>query len=303
MATKEERQAKIEAMRNKMNAKLGGFKKDPSEFRPPVVEPGKSRNFYFHVLPPINDGDIFFVKNAAHWINNRTVQCPRVHESGDCPVCQLGFDLMEGVTDKKARSAIAKKYLPQQKYAVNILFTDDKTNGDLAGKVMWFNVPQSVFKKMQDALMRDNAGDDPRMPQAFGDFTDPDASFVFGLFITEKGGYNNYDTSNFLPGKPTPLQNIKDVLNNRHDLSSKFPEPDMKILQEYEKKCLSGDTDAGTDAGEVETKTEQKVEQKVEQKAEQKSEKIKTETQKKVEVSAPNDEDLEKLLNDLGVND
>jgi len=294
MATKEERQAKIEAMRAKMNAKLGGFKRDPDEFRPPAVEPEKTKSYYFHVLPAVSDEDTFFYKNAAHWINNRTVQCPRVHETGDCPVCQLGFDMMEGVTDKKARSAIAKKFLPQQKYAINVLFTDDKVNGDLAGKVMWFNSPQSVFNKMKDALMRENAGDDSKKPLAFGDFTDPDASYIFNMSIVEKGGYNNYDTSDFYPSAPVKLPNDK-ALDQRHDLKGKFSEPDMKVLVEFERKSLSG----GDETPE-ETKTETKTEAKSETKTEQKSEvKAKAET-KKVEVTTPGNDDLDALLEELG---
>lgn len=305
MASQEVRNSKIEAMRARMNAKLGGFRKDPDEFRPPNVETGKSKTYYFHILPPVDEEEPFFLKNAAHWINNKTVQCPRVHGTDDCPVCQLGFDLMEGVEDKKARSAIAKKFLPQQKYAINILFTNDQVNGDLAGKVMWFNTPQSVFAKMKDALMRDNAGDNPKKPLAFGDFTDPNASYVFELNITEKGTFNNYDTSDFLPDAPVKIADAKSVLAKRHDLASKFPEPDMKVLKEYEQKMLNGDDSGSDEKTEIksETKSQSETKSKSEEKTETKSEKTeKAAPETKVEVKKGNEpDDLDKLLADLGV--
>lgn len=287
----DKRQKLLEEMRKRMGEKVNKYQKDPLEFRPPVMEQGKSRDYYFHVLPLVEDEVEFFYKNGAHFINNRYIQCPRAHDTVDadgrsveCPCCQLGFDLMEGQDDKTVRSKIAKKFLPQQKYAMNILFTDDEVNGDLRGKVMWYNAPSSVWTKMKDALLRNDPGSNKHKPLAFGIFTDVNNSYIFNLNVCEKGEYNNYDKSEFLGDKTWEIANAEQVLAARPSIKDKFPKPDITALADYATKQLSDSGDVTT----ADTKSDTKSDAKTESKA--KTETVKTEAKKpdvKTEVKKP----------------
>lgn len=252
------RKAALERMKARMAQKLGGSK-DSEEFRCKAVK-GEEKDYYFVVLPPVGDDDFFAECNGHHYINNHYVQCPRIHEVGKCPLCQMAFNLLEGVDDEETRRAIGKKYLPQQKFAVNIMFTDETVNGEYAGKVMWFNAPQSVFKKMKEAWMRADAGEDARKPKAFGDFYCLDEAYIFNLHVTEKGGYNNYDQSDFTVDKPIKIPNQSAILTKRHNLKSKFGAPNMDELTKFADKAMSG-IDEPNEAV-VATKQDVKVEQK-----------------------------------------
>lgn len=329
----DKRQKLLEEMRKRMGEKVNKYQKDPLEFRPPVMEQGKSRDYYFHVLPLKEDELEWFYKNGAHFINNRYVQCPRAHDTVDadgrqveCPCCQLGFDLMEGQDDKKIRSQIAKKFLPQQKYAMNILFTDDEVNGDLRGKVMWYNAPSSVWSKMRDTLLRNDPGNNKHKLLAFGMFTDVTNSYIFNLHVCEKGDYNNYDQSDFLGDKTWEIENAEQILANRPTIKDKFPKPDITTLTDYATKQMSS-AETEVDTARIEVKTEAKAEAKVEakksveaKKPETKVEEVKVEVKKpvskevKVEVKKPetkveakakqldDDAELDALLNDLDAN-
>jgi len=312
------RQQMLEEMRKRMGEKVSKYQKDPLEFKPPVMEPGKSRDYYFHILPLVEDEVEFFYKNGAHFINNRYIQCPRAHDtvdengnSVDCPCCQLGFDLMEGQTDKKIRSGIAKKFLPQQKYAINVLFTDDEVNGDLRGKVMWYNAPGSVWTKMKDALLRNDPGKDKHKPLAFGMFTDVTNSYIFNLHVCEKGGYNNYDQSDFLGDKTWEIANIEQVLKSRPSVKNKFPKPDINALADYATKQLSSGSadnveekeseDTKVESKKQDTKVEEvKVEVKRTEVAKPKEVKVEAKS-KEVKVTAKTDDEaeLDSLLNEL----
>lgn len=325
------REAMLERMRKKMNEQKSGGR-DPEEFRPDNVKPGQTKDYYFYVLFPNDGEDMWFVENGSHWIDRRPYTCPRVSGEGDCPVCQLGFDLIEGVEDKETRSKIGKKFFPATRYGINILFTDDKDNGEYANRVMWYNAPNTVIKKMQEAFLRESAGDNPNKPQAFGDFFNPSASYMFNLSVSEKSGYNNYDASDFLAHagtKAIPEQvtfekggkkTTGDPLDFRHDLRSKIDPINMDFLNEYVEKfdgasdgqfedeekstrkpesSKSTRSETRSDA-KTEVKTETKSEPvKSEAKAETKSEPAKAETKVDVEQSGDDDKELENLLNEL----
>ena len=272
----------IEKIRNKLRDKQGGKFKDPNEFRPPQAKEGETIKYRFYILPPLAQGDkcadgvasksmeLFYLSNGAHWINNRSHACPRVHDEIECPVCQLGFDMMSETDDKRRRSEIAKQFLPRTQYAVNIYFPKDKINpADHGGRVMWMNISKQVFDKCEACLMTDDAGD-PTDPQPFGVFFDESDAYLFQLEITKKNQWNDYSSSKFLAnvGK-RPLsqkpERIAEILSMRHDLFTKFQDRDVDGLAQLKKTLLSGsdDDDAGFDDDEVEApklKTEAKVE-------------------------------------------
>lgn len=318
---------------------MGGKQKDPLLWTPPKAKEGETHQFRFFVLPPVLAGnevvggqavesmDTFSVASGKHFINNRVYICPRVATGDDCPVCKLGFELLNETQDKKERSAIAKSYLPSVQYFTNIYFPDINTNPpELRGKVFYYGAPKTVFDMWQEASMRDNMGD-PEDPKAFGAFFDEEAAFLYQLEVKCKGDFNSYETSKFLVGKSangTPIassaQAIKAVLARRIDILHRLESPDVSALKRIVDE-INGTTDAGSGSGsgddgfdhvekpkpkveESKTKVQTKSEPKAETKTEKPSKKVDTDAEKPVSTTheeAPfesdaEDSDIEKLL-------
>ena len=271
----------LATMRKNINDKKGSFR-DANEFVPPKAKPGQEINYRFYILPPLQAGDktvdgkasrgmdVYFLQNGAHWINKKPFSCPRVHDGEECDLCTYGFDLMaevqgDGQEAKKAKSAIARNYLPPQKNAVNIYFPKDPVNPEeLWGRVMWFNASKTITNIGEACLMADDGGDELK-PRAYGIFYDEENAYLFNLTIKEKGGFNDYESSMFLPTSKRPIVGTKQadgsiladptkielVLGKRHDLYTKFQPADgikiAAILKSLiEKKSGGG---GGDDAG------------------------------------------------------
>ena len=260
----------VAKVRKKLQEKQGSRFKDPNEFRPPQAKEGETTKYRFYILPPLaknetcSDGvasktmELFYVQNGSHWVNNRSHQCPRVHDEEDCPICQLGFDMMGETDDKERRREIARTWLPRTQYAVNIFFPKDKVNPEeVAGKVMWMNASKQVYDTWETCIMADEEGD-PDDPQAYGVFFDEDASYLFQLQIKKKQNWNDYSTSKFMAnlgkrpiatkgGEAVPAV-IKKILDQRHDLFTKFQPRDANALAALVQELSSGEP-ASDDAG------------------------------------------------------
>lgn len=241
-------------MRQKLKEKSSGWSKDPNQFIPPAVKLGEKKTYRFFILPPLQANDktadgkasrsmeLYHVINGNHWINKRPYPCPRIHdeEQDGCDLCTLGFDLMREEDDKEARKSLAKTYMPQVRYGVNVYFPNIEANPeDVRGKIMWFNAPKQVIEICDECLNRDEAGD-PDDPKAFGVFFDEENGYLFQLEISHQGGFNEYKSSKFLlaPNGPNGRQpmarakkgdqvvsdpkRIQEILNSRHDLYTKF---------------------------------------------------------------------------------
>lgn len=275
--------ASTDQMLKKMRERMKGgkkFKRDPNEWRPEKASPGESLVYKFRVLPPLEKGDTCASGTASrtmdywcnsvgtHWIDNRPHECPRVHDEEECPVCKLGFDLMKEEDDPKVRSAIAKKYLPQEKYVVNIYFDErDKTiPEELRGTVKWWAAPKSVLDIWEAAMMREDDGGDPDRPQAFGpfwltgveEFDNNQGGYTFMLEVERQGEWNSYKTSRFLANTLRPLaqdaegnpdsEKIQDILDRRHDLYSKFRAREMDKLNEITARLKGEEPPSGFDS-------------------------------------------------------
>ena len=249
----------VDKVRKKMHEKQGNRFKDPNEFRPPqATSETEALKYRFFILPPLAKGDkcsdgaasqgmdLFYVQNGAHWINNRYHSCPRVHDEQECPLCQLGFDMMAETDDKARRSEIARQWLPRTQYAVNVYFPKDKVNPDeVAGRVMWMNLSKQVYDLLEACIMNDGPGDE-QDPQAFGVFFDESAAYLFQLQIKKKNKWNDYSTSKFLAGMgkmpvgKTP-ERLEEILSLRHDLFTKFSARDADALASIRKQVESGE--------------------------------------------------------------
>jgi hypothetical protein len=199
-----------------------------------------------------NSMSLWFTPAGTHWINNRPFECPRIHDGNDCPYCQLGFDLLNETDDDTARRNIAKTYLPRVTYVVNIWFPPfESTPTELRNKVMFYSMPKTVFDIMEATIMRD-VSNDPDDPQAYGLFYDPENCYVFQLEVHRQGEFNEYKQgSKFLPNTLGPLVKGKDgkpntaaiekILSLRHDVFTKFAGRDAKVLAQKVKEVMSGE--------------------------------------------------------------
>lgn len=224
----------LEAIRNKMKKKKGGLR-DPNEWRADKAK-DTTLKWKFFILPPVDSMDLWYYEHGAHFIDNKVIECPRIHDDDNCPLCQYGFDLMKETNDKAERSTIARNYLASSRYAVNIYFPSIKDiSSDLRGKVMWFSMPQSVYQMCEEVIMKDPPGDDEVDPDPYGVFFDPNNAIPFLLQAKKKGDYNSYESSRFI-NKKTPIAKSKDkieeILDMRHDIPSLFSERDVDKLQE-----------------------------------------------------------------------
>lgn len=304
----EQRRKQLEAMRARVRKKSNNRVQDPHEFRAPNMGGQEGEKlFYFYVLPPKEEDGIFFYPNGAHWINKRSHECPRLHDGEECALCTLMFDLMEGAENKQEKSEIGKKYGAKQKYAINIYFTDDKENGEYANKVMWYNAPWQVYQKFESCLEKDGPGN-KHDPQAWGDFYNPEEAYLFRLSVQNKGGYSNYESSQFIPSSRGPIPNADDIINSLHNLSSKFEERDPEGIQKIVDKLLDNDSNyesesepdpkpAPESSKPKKESSKKKSESKVKEKQETKQE-SKSEPEPQTVPPDDDDEDIEALISE-----
>lgn len=225
----------LESIRAKMRSKKVKIRNE-HEWRPDKAEQ-KTLRWQFFILPPTDNMELWYYEHGSHFINNRLYECPRVHNDGiQCPLCQFAFDLMKDIDDKEKRREIARKYLPSSRYAVNIYFPPlENTQQELRDKVMWFSMPQSVFRICEEVIMRDPPAVDAIGSEPWGVFFDPDNAMLMLLEARKKGDFNSYESSRFL-NKKMPIAKTKEkiasILAMRHDIASMFAERDVETLQE-----------------------------------------------------------------------
>jgi len=274
----EQRQKLLAKIQKGMKEQKSGSR-DPNQFRPPNVKPDETAKFRFIILPGLIKGEkcaggtvtktmykvagqepsaetieerrlvevSFSVNGGLHWINTRPYGCPRLFDDEQCPWCELGFELRNQTDIEEERRRISKLYLPRPSFNVNIYFPPSKVNPtDLHGKVMWYNMPKTVFDKTEEVLMRSGPGD-AEDPLPWGIFYDPHECLIFQLEITHKGGYNNYEKSKFLTSKyqlADSSDEIQTILDQRFDIWDKVPPRDVAALTEMLSKVGTGSTDA-----------------------------------------------------------
>lgn len=289
MALDKKSKAALLAKMRSNQSKANGSR-DPQEWRPKFKKDEIIRYKAF-ILPPLMEGDeclakdgsvikcksdwdVWFVQHGHHFINKRKYQCPRIHGTGSCPMCDTGFELMNGVDDKPTRRAIAKEWLSQENRAVNIYFTDTKDNPeDLRGKVFWWNVPNAIFEQCKSCIDRNDEGPDEDDPQPYGLFFLPEEAYPVIIELKEKSEYNNYDGSKILSRAKAIAdteEEIEEILNKRVDVRLRIDEPDIEALTKIVDEKLAK-TGGGFDDDDDDVKSESKS-KKSEKKSEKESE-------------------------------
>jgi hypothetical protein len=322
------RQERLNKIREKVRKKKGERSRDPDEWRPPKLDQGTELKAKAYVLPPLEHGEtcssgkaihgmdgVYFIQVGDHWINNKKYPCPRVYDNEQCPVCTLGFELLKDTVGKDARSELAKAWLPQTRFCVNLYFPNVSSNSeDVRGQVKFYSMPATMFDKTDACLNRDDAGDDADDPQAWGEFYDEADAYPFLVHITKNGQYNDYKSCKFLVNARGPIakseSEIEAILAMRHDLVAKFPARDsdnFKALEKIVDGVLAaadddddGDGD-GFDADETtaESVNETKVESKPEPAKEKPKPQVKLEETEAEETTTEDDIELKALLEDI----
>jgi hypothetical protein len=267
-------------------------RRDPDQFKPPKPVGNEKNVYYFRVLPELHQGDkcsdgicdidneLWYYENAAHWVHNRErYECPRSHDGEDCPMCNLGFELLNATDDDEIKARIKKKYMPSRNYAANIYFLDMKSNPeDLRGKVKWYNMPFKVWEKMDECIGSDDSGDEID-PKACGIFYHPyEGGYTFKLVVKKQGIWPDYSESSFLAKSLSPLVitedgtasdgAIEEILTKRIVVQKKFTARSLDKLKAAIKKMEDGDEAVDAEAGveDVPLDDEQAEKPKIEQK-------------------------------------
>lgn len=257
-----DRKALLDKIRAQVDKKRGARAADPTKFLPPKIkDPKEVRDYYFIVLPPLEEGDtvagggtatagmdmVYFLRAGTHWLEDdkKSVPCPRLFQDGECPMCKFGFDLMGGVEDKKMRSEIAKQFLSRELSAMNIFFPAIDGNPDeLKGTVKWFPCGiKHIVDHMDDCLGRneEEAIDPNKDPEAWGFFypmadaetPEERVCYIYHMQVKIKEGtkWNTYEKSKFIVRSRKPIdeylpegKSFQDLLNERVDLWTKYPD-------------------------------------------------------------------------------
>lgn len=259
------REELLKRVRQKNLEKASG-RRDPDEFRcPQIKSKSETLEYYFIVLPELQIGEackggvcevgseLWYYENGSHFIDNNKYECPRVHDGSACPMCEMGFELIKDTDDRDVRKNIASRYIARGRFAVNVYFLNvTKNPEDLRGKVKWYNMPNTVWDKMDACVSSDDPGDEIDQ-KACGIFYHPwEGCYTFKLIARKKGDYNTYEESCFLPKTFGPLAALKDeegkivkdedgnsspdeeriteILAQRHVLQKKFTARDEEKL-------------------------------------------------------------------------
>ena len=256
-----DREQMLAAMRKKMEERKQ-TRRDPDQFIPPKMKEKEVAEYYFRVLPELQEGDtckggvckkssdLWYYENGNHYIDNQRYECPRVHDREECPVCQMGFDLMADSDDQEYRKKVSKNYLPRTSYAINIYFLNIKKNPEaVRGKVMWYNAQKTVWDKMDQCINSDDQGD-PEEPRACGLFYHPyENGYTFKLILKNKGDWNSYEESAFVASSIGPLvklengspddATIQKILDQRVYVQDRFKSRDADQLQQAMAKIMN----------------------------------------------------------------
>lgn len=263
-----------------------------------VCMPQGAGNVVVRLLPPAV-GKKFYCATRTHRLDDRNLHCPRelVNVNGKkrwvdmnpkkpCPICKFYSDLwkkaegLERAGDKQQAEILkdkARAIKPIERYYYNV-FVRRQVNrrGELENNVG----PKilSIGKTLHERIVRALVGNPANDIKPIGPVVDFKEGRDFRIIKTLKGGYANYDTSEWLD--PAPLGEsalIKELLENLHDLQSLRRVKDNDELKTELQKYLgviedNDDTDYNPADFEVGVKTNNEESVSSESKSESKPE-------------------------------
>jgi len=219
-------QAGIEKI--KQNEKKG-YSKDERIWYPTL---DKSGNAYvlLRFLPQKDPTlePIIEIHRHAFQLNGRWIieVCPKTKDwSEPCPICEYSNALFNEGND------FARDVWRRRERWVNVYIKNDKNNPENNGKVFLYKLPVTVYNMIMAKVAPEMPEDEPVMVFDFFEGMD------FKLKVTQKGGYNNYDLSEFT-GKITPIAEteaeMKQIYEQIHDLEI-FKQQAIESIKPYDK--------------------------------------------------------------------
>ena len=257
-------------VRKKQQEKSAG-RRDPDELRIPKARPKERLEYLVKILPELAKGDpckdgtspegmeLWYYQNGAHYHDRQYQPCPRVHDGEQCPLCQIGFDLLNETDEEEQRKRISRVYLPRTYYAANVYVLNHKTNPEeIRGKVMWLNLQKTIWTKLDACLQSDDEGSETD-PKAAGVFFHPwKRTYALKVVAFKKGDYNNYEESALLPLTLGPLAALKDgtaddkriqeILDMRIYIPDRFDARNVEKLKVIGNQLLHKAPDDASDA-------------------------------------------------------
>lgn len=255
MAETLKRKTNLEALKEAMNSKKGGFK---------YWKPQDNGKYTIRFLP---HGDVFFKGAYQHKIGDNYYFCPRT-EGETCPICEKYHKLYKD--GRPAAIELAKSIKPKEQYLYNIVVRQelDKPNPDQTKVFVYM-----AGKKLHGLLMN------YMFDEEYGDLTDCDNGYDFTLVKEDDSSGSGFPSyMNSKPRKnPSKLfedeETIDKVLRECKDLDKEVEILGYDDLKNALNKFLTNDYDGGeqfldgakaaakkeTAAVEAETPTQSKV--------------------------------------------
>lgn len=211
------------------------------------MEPDKT--YVVRLLPNLNDPSKTFFHYFQHSWNSFTTGkfisliSPSTHGERD-PISELKYKMLRSGTDEDKKKANALVWA--ERWMVNVYVVEDPTNPDNNGKVKILQFGKQLHKIIMRAIDGDDAEDlGPRV------FSLKQDGVNLKIVCETQGGYKTYVSSKFSMPKALDNvndKNIKDILNNAHDLEKINPVKSYdelkKILDEHFLCVDNTDTDA-----------------------------------------------------------
>ena len=166
------------------------------------------------------------IHRHAFQINGRWIieVCPKTKDWNEkCPICEYSNMLFNEGND------FARDVWRKRERWVNVYIKNDKNNPENNGKVFLYKLPVTVYNKIMEKVAPELPEEDPIMIFDFFEGMD------FKLKITQKGGYNNYDLSEFT-GKIEPIaeteEEMKRIYEQIYDLNE-YKQQAIETIKPY----------------------------------------------------------------------
>ena len=169
-------------------------------------------------LLPGLDGQEWYAETAIHRIPqdgqkwDKNVHCRRIHGE-ECPICDVYYQLWDGINDGSsddpdADKKLASKIKARSRYYINVINKEEDDN-----PVQILSVGVKLFKSMVGVMMDED----------FEDITDLETGNDYKIVKKEVEGYPNYDQSRPRPAKSKALDSKKAVaeaMDSLNDIQS-----------------------------------------------------------------------------------
>jgi hypothetical protein len=214
----------------------GGFfklpKTDDAEVRVRIL-PAKN---YLNEDGTVNsEPDLFYKRFGTHWVNGKSIVCPK-HTHGDaCPICETVNDLYNSGNEEDLSAA--KEFKVKKRNWINLVEVD--ASGVIQGEAKVYEFGPKLLNNILDWCCDDD----------YYDLSDPSKGYDYRIIKKKVENFPNYDSSK--PAKNStkiPKEVLKGLLDKAADLRAIV---DKRVLTYDEIKAGfdlgGGAADAGTD--------------------------------------------------------